>query len=385
MPTDSLASDYLPPERATPEDLAHEQAIIHRQGMLTAALDASLGFAFVLNRFRQIVHVNETAEALFQQRGLFDPLGLRPGESLDCVNAFESEGGCGTAERCRVCGAGNALAIALTGSKAVRECRIRSKTSGEDFDLLVRCTPMELEGESFILMAAADISHEKRRQVLERIFFHDILNTAGGIQGLAGLMPKSTAAMVQQKFAPMLEIAAKELVDEVSAQRELTLAESGELEPQFQPVDALHVLRLLLALLSHHAVCRLRTLEIANAEPHVLVTDQTLLMRVLVNLIKNGLEAEADGGTVTIGCRRAGDQIEFHIANSAVMPRTVQAQVFQRSFSTKGPGRGVGTYSIRLLTERYLGGRISFSSAEGAGTRFVASFPVGGPVRGPLV
>jgi signal transduction histidine kinase len=50
--------------------------------------------------------------------------------------------------------------------------------------------------------------------------------------------------------------------------------------------------------------------------------------------------------------------------------------VFQRSFSTKGTGRGLGTYSIKLLTERYLGGRVWFESAEGHGTTFHAEFDI---------
>ena len=57
------------------------------------------------------------------------------------------------------------------------------------------------------------------------------------------------------------------------------------------------------------------------------------------------------------------------------MPHVVQLQLFQRSFSTKGLGRGLGTYSMKLLSERYLGGRISFTSTEEAGTTFTASYP----------
>jgi sensor histidine kinase regulating citrate/malate metabolism len=45
-------------------------------------------------------------------------------------------------------------------------------------------------------------------------------------------------------------------------------------------------------------------------------------------------------------------------------------QLFQRSFSTKGTGRGLGTYSIRLLTENYLEGKVSFVSNEAEGTVF---------------
>jgi sensor histidine kinase regulating citrate/malate metabolism len=58
------------------------------------------------------------------------------------------------------------------------------------------------------------------------------------------------------------------------------------------------------------------------------------------------------------------------------MPRSVQLQVFNRSFSTKGAGRGLGTYSMKLLTERFLGGRVWFTSTREAGTTFYASYPL---------
>jgi len=53
----------------------------------------------------------------------------------------------------------------------------------------------------------------------------------------------------------------------------------------------------------------------------------------------------------------------------------VQLQVFQRSFSTKGPGRGIGTYSIRLLVSRYLRGTVDFESSKEQGTTFRVHLP----------
>ena len=52
------------------------------------------------------------------------------------------------------------------------------------------------------------------------------------------------------------------------------------------------------------------------------------------------------------------------------MPQSTQLQVFNRSFTTKGQGRGLGTYSVRLLTERYLKGSVDFVSKPGTGTTF---------------
>ena len=52
------------------------------------------------------------------------------------------------------------------------------------------------------------------------------------------------------------------------------------------------------------------------------------------------------------------------------MPDIIQLQVFKRSFSTKAKDRGLGTYSVRLLTTKYLKGKVSFISNEPDGTIF---------------
>ena len=47
-----------------------------------------------------------------------------------------------------------------------------------------------------------------------------------------------------------------------------------------------------------------------------------------------------------------------------------------RSFSTKADtGRGIGTYSMRLFGQRYLGGRVDFTSEEPEGTTFTVILP----------
>jgi sensor histidine kinase regulating citrate/malate metabolism len=57
------------------------------------------------------------------------------------------------------------------------------------------------------------------------------------------------------------------------------------------------------------------------------------------------------------------------------MPEEVKLQVFKRSFSTKGKGRGLGTYSIKLLTEKFLKGKVYFISEENFGTEFTIEIP----------
>jgi sensor histidine kinase regulating citrate/malate metabolism len=67
--------------------------------------------------------------------------------------------------------------------------------------------------------------------------------------------------------------------------------------------------------------------------------------------------------------------VRISVNNSRVMPRHVQLQIFNRSFSTKGAGRGIGTYSMKLLGESYLKGRVGFRCEEAFGTTFFIDLP----------
>jgi len=107
-----------------------------------------------------------------------------------------------------------------------------------------------------------------------------------------------------------------------------------------------------------------------------MITDVSLLGRVLTNLLKNACEVENPDGCVTIGFKVDNGFTHFWIHNISVMPRTIQLQLFQRSFSTKGKGRGIGLYSVKLLTEKYLKGKVDFISSKETGTIFNLYYPL---------
>ncbi len=365
---------FLPPELAAPEDVERQCAMLASSALITDALDGMLNFTIILNHQRQAVFVNKPFRDFLAAHGVDGIVGKRMGNLLGCKHPEESEGGCGTTEACSRCGAAQALALALGGAEAVNECRILSRKLGDDLDLKVSAKPFKYGEEEFLLLALLDISSEKRRAVMERLFFHDILNTAGGVQGLITLMESSDPVELKEYLGAASK-ASDRIIEQILSQKELALAERGEIQPKLAELGTAGFLGELAGLFAAHEVARdKKILVAADCEDVLIKTDKTLLSRVIGNLAKNALEAEPAGATITMNCRKTSAGAVFTVHNPGRMPDDSRLQVFQRSFSTKGAGRGLGTYSIRLLTEKYLRGKVSFSTGPG-GTTFTAEYP----------
>ena len=119
-----------------------------------------------------------------------------------------------------------------------------------------------------------------------------------------------------------------------------------------------------------------KSIVIGNpAGEYIFKSDPTLVRRVLINMLKNALEATPARGEVLLGYFNDEGAVTFYVHNDQFMPKEVQLQVFKRSFSTKGKDRGLGTYSIKLLTEKYLRGKVWFETDEKKGTSFFARLP----------
>ena len=374
MPEEKLHTEFLPAEKADPAEVERHRRLFAGAPGVTAALDGMLDFGLILNRERQAVFVNKAFSDFLTAHGITEPIGQRPGNLAGCMHSAETAGGCGTTESCLRCGAGRALEQALSGKEDVRECRILSRTLGEDLDLRVSVKPFNYNGEDFLLMSLQDISSEKRRQVLERLFFHDILNTAGGVQGLIGLMAESDPAE-SKTYVPAAVKASDRMIDQILSQRDLSAAERGDLHLTVSDVGASELLGEIAGLFKAHEVGKNKEIIVAGGcqDAHI-NTDKTLLSRVIGNLLKNALEAEAPGARITLSCEKTPGGAAFTVHNPGRMPEDSRLQVFQRSFSTKGAGRGLGTYSIRLLTEKYLKGKVSFTTGP-EGTVFRAEYP----------
>ncbi len=365
-----LPTQFAPAERAPSERIEEQSRHFVNEPLMQQMVNAIPEIVLVLNKDRQVIFANNRLLELLGVDDASSIYGSRPGEILDCIHATEALDGCGTTEFCSTCGAVNAILTSQKGIKNVRECRIIQKVSGNALDLRVTAAPVTIGDELFTVFSVVDVADEKRRHALERIFFHDILNTAGSLRGFAEIMTDADEDELDELGETVYRISEK-LIQEIVAQRQLISAENSELKAKPVELQSLEVLKAVDEIYQAHNVSSRRILEIAgDAESVAFTSDETIVLRVIGNMVKNALEAARDGDTVTSGCSSDGKVVEFWVTNPTFMPREVQLQVFQHSFSTKGEGRGLGTYSMKLLSERYLKDKVSFTTSESAGTTF---------------
>lgn len=367
---------YAPAERASDTTIRNQVKSIFNLDYLQKLYDAVSEIIVILNKERQIVFCNQQLLDTLNIQNKESVYGLRPGEVLNCSHAFETESGCGTTEFCRECGAINAILSCQKGEADAQECRIIQKNTSDALDIIVKTTPLVIGEDQYVIAALSDISHLKRRRILERIFFHDIMNTAVGVRGLSELFTMASKEQLEE-LRNMIHSGAEKLVEEIRSQKELTYAENNELTSNPTTIDTFIFLKSIVGLYREHEVAKGKHIQMDPAiERTEFKSDETILSRVIGNMAKNALEACTPGDTVTLGCRKENAEIQFWIHNPTYIPRNVQLQIFQRSFSTKGAGRGLGTYSMKLLSERYLKGSVSFTSSEQKGTEFIAKYPL---------
>ena len=109
----------------------------------------------------------------------------------------------------------------------------------------------------------------------------------------------------------------------------------------------------------------------------IIKTDPNLLRQILINLIKNAIEAGAR--TIGVDCERGNEgKVLLSVSNDgALIPAEARSSIFIPFFTTKRKGNGIGlSLSRRLLTLQ--GGMMSLLDHPRAGfhTTFLLEFPV---------
>ena len=368
---------FLSSERSTDSDIKNNLENLSSREGLKGLIDAMPCLVAILDANRQIVFSNKELLALVGLDTLEGALGKRPGEALGCVYAKECKTGCGTSAYCRYCGAAQAIKECQENLVEVeKECHLASDFNNLGaLELKVKASPFKVDDVYFTLLAVNDISDTKRRRNLEKTFFHDIINSAGCVKSALSVLNDCDSVEQIKEFIEIASTASLSLIEEVLSQKSLLEAEAGEIHACYESYP-LHDIydQLEKAWIPFAMAYGVKVEFIPNIQ--YIHTDRVIIRRIIGNLIKNAIEASQAGDLVSVTfSRQSEEELTISVNNPKVISDSVRLQLFQRSFTTKGAGHGIGTYSVKLFTENYLNGKVSVDSVDGKGTTITITLP----------
>jgi signal transduction histidine kinase len=139
-------------------------------------------------------------------------------------------------------------------------------------------------------------------------------------------------------------------------------------------VDVNVVLRESLLLFEQDATIRFESV-LEDGLPSV-KCDREELRRAFINIIRNGIQAMSNSGTMTVRSRSENGKAILTLHDEGVgMSEEVKARLFQPNFSTKTDGMGLGLAITKKIIDD-LGGSIVVESKEGKGTTVIVVLPI---------
>jgi heavy metal sensor kinase len=133
------------------------------------------------------------------------------------------------------------------------------------------------------------------------------------------------------------------------------------------------------------ALAKKISLNLDEASESPIHADESLLRRMILNLLDNAIKYTSEGGRVTVSCRRAGREYALSIADTGGgIPADLQPRIFERFFradkarsraGNDGGGAGLGLSISRWIAEAHHG-RLELTRSDSTGSTFTACLPV---------
>ena len=239
----------------------------------------------------------------------------------------------------------------------------------------VRVSTFRQEGQTHRLLVIADISRALRQEEIRawqrvvRVLGHELNNSLAPIKSIAGSLEEAVAAA---NIEPPLQAGLTRGLG-VIARRADALARflSGysELarlpEPTLRAVDVGTVVR--------RAAMLDQRVAVEEGPPARLEADEDQLEQVIINLLKNAIDA---GGPVTVTWRLDGDAVELFVRDHGPGLAST-ANLFVPFFTTKPGGSGIGLVLSRQIAEAH-GGTLTLRNRDDApGCEAIVRLPRG--------
>jgi PAS domain S-box-containing protein len=272
------------------------------------------------------------------------------------------------------------------------------RKDGTEFPIEISLSPLRTEETSFVMSAIRDISERKRfeRALQEKnvelaaanqakdkslaSMSHELRTPLNAIIGFTGTLLMGLPGPLtpdQYKQLRTVQTSARHLLALINDLLDVAKIEAGKVDLAMAPVDCCAVIDEVVATLRNQAESKgLQLAAVLPASPLLWTTDRRALSQIVLNLAGNAVKF-TDSGSVTVTLDGTPDALQVTVDDTGVgIPAEEQAKLFV-PFSQAGSmrpraaeGTGLGLHLSQRLAE-LLGGRITFDSTPGQGSRFV--------------
>jgi protein-histidine pros-kinase len=272
---------------------------------------------------------------------------------------------------------------------------------GHEFPVEISLSPLEADGQVFVISAVRDVTERKRfeRALREKNLelekanlakdrflagmSHELRTPLNAIIGFTGtLLMRLPGPLTadQEKQLRTVQSSARHLLSLINDLLDLARIESGKVELHLEPVACQAIVEDVATALRPSAEAKGLEFSAAVTPPDLVVrADRRALSQILLNLTSNAIKFTESGRvSLTVGRRREGGRgvTEFRVSDTGVGIRAEdQARLFEAftqvdaSRTRRHEGTGLGLHLSRKLAE-LLGGQISCRSEFGQGSTF---------------
>ncbi|HIJ96123.1 MAG TPA: histidine kinase [Desulfuromonadales bacterium] len=218
----------------------------------------------------------------------------------------------------------------------------------------------------------------RRREELARlgemgaVMAHEIRNPLAGIKGFAQLMESAENMDQARHYAERIVTQSQRMESLVDDLLSFAREDRGEREP----TDLSMLVNDCAAMVRMEAESSGVELFHTRQPTMKIVADSDRIIQLLLNLLKNGIQAMPEGGRLHVGLDNRTSRAIISIRDSGIgiSPENLP-RIFEAFWSSKARGTGLGLALCRKIVQEH-GGTLTVESVVGNGTIFTVTLPL---------
>lgn len=256
------------------------------------------------------------------------------------------------------------------------------RTDGHSKKTDIQLTPMNSKDKKTFQIIIRDITGQKETeeqlQNAEKLSIvgqlaagiaHEIRNPLTAIKGFAQFLNEGRS----NKYA---DVILNELIRIEGIVNDLLILAKPQ-PKKAKKEDLLNIIRSVVVLMNSQAALSDISIKEVHLSPKLpIFCEVDKIKQLLINLIKNSIEAMPDGGTITLNTKQNHNFLELSILDEGIgIPKDHLTKLGEPFFSTKEKGTGLGMMICQNIIKNH-GGTLQINSKENEGTTVSIVLPI---------